>query len=261
MYLTKSLGAESADILNYTIEYYKHHQFDAGYTGNEASVSREKQKIDEKFQRKVWTWLTRQPGISVGKNAQGIAANLAGPILNYDDLPHEDIDGRQQGASTRSGPDVRLTIHASENQIWQAIAGHALDYDKVPRLDFVLLTVIASHGDRGILQPDLVRATGQDKRSVPSRTQRLSDRGYIRKSHVVADSKRTSLLVLSRFADLRQPSEAQEPTHPIRRPQEKMVDHFGHSKFLPQEQLIRKIIDALKEDNILIWDDLKKKLV
>ena len=201
--------------------------------------------------------------MSVGENAQRSAFNLTEfGADNNDKSPYESSDGRQQGetsSETKSGR--RLRIYASEDQIWQAIAGHARDHDKVPRMDFILLAVIASHREQGILQPDLVRATGQDKRSVPSRTQRLSDRGYIQKQPVVADSKRTSLLVLSRFAELEQPPEAQEQTHTAGRSQEKPVDHFGHSKFLPHERLIRKVIEALKEDNILIWDDLKKKLV
>jgi transcription factor C subunit 3 len=49
------------------------------------------------------------------------------------------------------------------------------------RMDFILLSIIAAHRGKGILQPELTRISGQDKRSTPLRTQRLHDKGYIEK--------------------------------------------------------------------------------
>lgn len=67
-------------------------------------------------------------------------------------------------------------------------------------MEWKLLIMIATMQEEGILQGDLVRATGQDKRSVPRRTDFLTYKGYIAKrTHMVRGSK-TSKLWLTRFA-------------------------------------------------------------
>ncbi|KAF1994359.1 hypothetical protein P154DRAFT_527154 [Amniculicola lignicola CBS 123094] len=86
-------------------------------------------------------------------------------------------------------------LYASQNRTWQAVAGHSVDLQRLPGMLFVLLSIIASRGANGILQPDLVRISGQDKRSVPQRTDRLAKMGYIEKNPVQAAKMRTSLLV------------------------------------------------------------------
>ena len=78
---------------------------------------------------------------------------------------------------TTSQPGIR--IYTSQNRMWFAITGHGPDESRVKSLDFICLSVIAASGPKGILQHNLVSITGQDKRSVPSRTDRLRDDGYI----------------------------------------------------------------------------------
>ena len=72
-------------------------------------------------------------------------------------------------------------------------------------LDFVCLCIIAACGPKGIPQHDLVRISGQDKRSLPSRTDRLCKGGYILKKTVdLIISKalvHTSILIHTRFAE------------------------------------------------------------
>ncbi len=92
-----------------------------------------------------------------------------------------------------------LRIYVSEARIWQAVAGHAPDSSRIPRLDFMLLSIIAAHREKGVLQPDLTRISGQDKRSTPLRTQRLHDRGYIEKRKVQLRGQSTSLCTLRKF--------------------------------------------------------------
>ena len=64
---------------------------------------------------------------------------------------------------------------------------------------FECLQVIAAHGPAGILQPDLRKITGQDKRSLPSRTDSLAKAGYITKEQVIAKGSNTAILKLRRF--------------------------------------------------------------
>ena len=86
---------------------------------------------------------------------------------------------------THSGFEIRL--YASTNRLWHTLAGHGPDLSKIKSLDFACLSIIAEHGPNGILQHDLVRISGQDKRSLPARTDRLCDDGYIEKKRVSVD--------------------------------------------------------------------------
>lgn len=87
-----------------------------------------------------------------------------------------------------------------EDRVWYAIAGHGIDYKRIPFLEFQALSVIAAQGTKGVLQPDVTKLTGQDKRSLPKRTDNLAKNGYIVKSSVIARGTKTSLLKLKKFA-------------------------------------------------------------
>lgn len=101
-------------------------------------------------------------------------------------------------------PSIRL--YASANRMWHALTGHGPDLNRVRALDFACLSLIASSGPQGIYQNNLVKKSGQDKRSLPTRTERLYEDGYIEKERVcvqLPDAKRlmhTSHLMLKRFA-------------------------------------------------------------
>jgi len=93
-------------------------------------------------------------------------------------------------------------LYASQGRIWQALTGHGIDLKKVPSMEFVLLSLIAAQGSDGIPQPDLIRVSGQDKRSVPHRTDELARKGYIVKIPVQSGKVRTSLCVHTKFSSL-----------------------------------------------------------
>ncbi|KAH9877975.1 hypothetical protein J1614_003192 [Plenodomus biglobosus] len=100
-------------------------------------------------------------------------------------------------------PETTVTaprLYASQGRIWQALTGHGIDLKKVPSMEFVLLSLITARGSQGIPQTDLIRASGQDKRSVPHRTDELARKGYIVKVPVQAGKVRTSLCVHHKFA-------------------------------------------------------------
>ncbi|KAL6702848.1 hypothetical protein ACN47E_000875 [Coniothyrium glycines] len=94
-------------------------------------------------------------------------------------------------------------LYASQNRTWQALTGHGIDLKKVPSMEFVLLSLIAARGAEGITQPELTQLSGQDKRSVPNRTNELARKGYITKEPVQANKIRTSLCVHSKFTPQR----------------------------------------------------------
>lgn len=125
---------------------------------------------------------------------------------------------------TKFNPGIRL--YASKNRMWHALTGHAPDFDKVKSLDFICLSIIAACGPTGILQHDLVRISGQDKRSLPARTDRLHEGGYVEKkrvSVVLFNPKRlvhTSKCTLKRFVN-ESPDQEQQTSDPESTPAEK----------------------------------------
>jgi len=90
-------------------------------------------------------------------------------------------------------------LYASQGRMWQALTGHGIDLKKVPSMEFVLLSLIAAHGAAGIRQPDLITLSGQDKRSVPHRTNELARKNYIAKYPVQVNKMRTSLCIHTMF--------------------------------------------------------------
>ena len=125
-----------------------------------------------------------------------------------------------------------IRLYTSRNCMWYAITGHGPDEARVKSFDFVCLSVIAASGPKGILQHNLISVTGQDKRSLPGRTDRLRDGGYIVKEPEttwVGDPRRrmhTSRCTLARYAkDKVVADEKTDATidmdHPIRRKKKK----------------------------------------
>ena len=133
-----------------------------------------------------------------------------------------------------------LKVYASQDRRWYAAAGHGPDLERIPALEFACLSIIAAHGSNGILQPDLVKISGQDKRSVPVRTQNLHNKGYIVKKAMLFAGNRTSKCTLKRFAN-----DAPLP----------------QSIFSAIETPLRQVFDVLKDAKLMTWDDLKKSVV
>ncbi|KAJ8123369.1 hypothetical protein ONZ43_g663 [Nemania bipapillata] len=96
---------------------------------------------------------------------------------------------------------TRPRLHVSEERQWRTIAGHGPDLKRVPLFEWRALVDIASVKEKGILQGDLVRLTGQDKRSLPTRTDALARKGYIIKQPIVLRGGKSSKLWLAQFSE------------------------------------------------------------
>jgi hypothetical protein len=149
-------------------------------------------------------------------------------------------------SSTTTAP----RLYASQNRIWQAVAGHSIDLKKLPSMEFVLLSIIASHGASGIAQPDLVKISGQDKRSVPHRTDELAKKGYIEKTQMSTQKIRTSLCVHKRFI---------KADHFLKGPGV-IEDVFRNENFMVSS-FPKLLYSVLKNVNIIAMRDLRRKLV
>jgi hypothetical protein len=149
-------------------------------------------------------------------------------------------------SSTTTAP----RLYASQNRIWQAVAGHSIDLKKLPSMEFVLLSIIASHGASGIAQPELVKISGQDKRSVPHRTDELAKKGYIEKTSMSTQKIRTSLCVHKRFI---------KADHFLKGPGV-IEDVFRNENFMVSS-FPNLLYSLLKSVNIIAMRDLRRKLV
>ncbi|KAF2216618.1 hypothetical protein CERZMDRAFT_81682 [Cercospora zeae-maydis SCOH1-5] len=145
--------------------------------------------VDEKLLSAVLEWLCRHPDAELRR---------VNPADDLDIAGRKSLNETATPAVTQKLADKR--IFTTEDRIWQAIAGHGPDFRRIPPLEFDILSIIAAHSSTGVLQPTITKMTGQDKRSVPKRTDNLQTKGYITKETVIGSTGKTSLLKLIRFS-------------------------------------------------------------
>ncbi|KAI3575443.1 hypothetical protein IWW34DRAFT_881959 [Fusarium oxysporum f. sp. albedinis] len=149
----------------------------------------------------IWSWLTARRDISVGADReynhltldQVLALPIAGGTPGQNAEPTEPLRGNPTEHH-------HVRVYASEDTMWESLTGHAVDYKRVPKSEWMLLLGIASTTTQGILQGDLGRLTDQDKRSVPKRTDSLLKKGYIVKRTTLVRGTKTSKMWLKLFA-------------------------------------------------------------
>lgn len=150
-------------------------------------------------------------------------------------------------------------IYANQDRTWHAITGHGVDHRRVPPMQFQLLCIISSAGEEGILQPDIVAASGQDKRSVPKRTDTLCEAGYIEKKRVIGHGTRTSLCTLKKF--LVSTSTSQKSQQRLSSREARTSKPVFWSGVLNVSQYMDTTLHILKEADVVPVTDLKDRLV
>lgn len=117
----------------------------------------------------------------------------------------------------------------------------------------------------GLIQPELTKITGQDKKSIAGRTTVLKDLGYIEKINVLAKSMNTSKLTLMKFAVQRDQKRAQATKDDEKQKGKAIAG--GTERWtgdtIHLESLVNAIILELKmaKNGVIQRGDLKKKLV
>lgn len=244
--------------------------------------------VDRKFLEKVWTWLTRNPEILVGadRKANGLSlsevesrnasTNLSQQGRSIDDASpvpldraHRDSPGGTSTAKKRNkasthvhsgNPLAELRLYTTVERRWQAIAGHSPDKVKIPSMDFACLSIIAAHREQGILQPDLVIISGQDKRSVPERTRRLHVGGYISKTGVLVRGFHTSKLILSRY--VQKSPQGNDAAGGLNGADDIVRNGDDSTEMeVDLDVLQRKLVDILRNAKIITRRELKDKMV
>ncbi|KAL9608894.1 MAG: hypothetical protein Q9167_006290 [Letrouitia subvulpina] len=286
-------GAGPSDFIHYVKSFYPQNtESDVPKVGDGIHPPPTTQNVDRKFLETVWIWLSKRQDVQVGENdwAKGLSLSEfeawdaiveqdRHSITAIDQSDNEGINqngGNQnntvsQVASTRdpgvnpsadfnasktdqSSNQTPLRIYASTERRWQALAGHRPDPSKIPKLDFACLSIIGARKEAGILQPELVRLSGQDKRSVPDRTRRLYERGYIDKIPVLVKQSHTSKLTLKRFAKkINDESGLNDSSIGTIQPESKDTAIDYHA-------FLRRIFDILKKVELITLIDFKEQL-
>jgi hypothetical protein len=217
-------------------------------------------RIDEAFQAQVWTWLTQTGEFQIGSDGMYSHLSLADSVAHNHGLQSSVGQDPQKTTSNR-GSKIPATnepvkVYTTEERMWFALTGHAPDKRRLSPLEFMCLSIIGARREEGILQPDLVRASAQDKRTVPRRTDKLHNEGYIVKTAVVALSTKTSHLVLKRLANAHPPKSSV------------YVDDLpntipSYSKIFRKQQqnIFWLMMRQLEHSQLIVWDQLKADLV
>ncbi|KGQ05803.1 hypothetical protein BBAD15_g8937 [Beauveria bassiana D1-5] len=154
--------------------------------------------------------------------------------------------------------------------MWESLAGHGVDHKRIPRSEWILLQGIASTKTKGILQGDLGRLVGQDKRSVPKRTSCLVEKGYITKRTTLVRGTKTSKLWLRFLAPSisDESNERSEAEMDITLSRQCLVESLEpvpwHTRWtgdsIDYKVLATTIMAICKEWNVMRLQDLKSKL-
>ena len=176
-------------------------------------------EAETSFARATWKWLVSRPEVLVGGGRQWNNLELD-QLLSLPEPPPPEATPADAGTSevqtSRANPktshkqdmksrkpealSTRPRISVTEETVWRRLTGHGVDYKRIPNLEWRCLLGIASTKREGILQGDLRRLVQQDKRSVPKRTDFLTDKGYIAKRSLFARGTKTSKLWLADLA-------------------------------------------------------------
>ncbi|OJD30582.1 tfiiic transcription initiation factor complex subunits tfc3 [Diplodia corticola] len=256
-------GASTSDFKDLIYKFYAEQDNDVRPGRGAAST----QHADRRLQEKVWIWLTAHPDICLnGGQSEQIPSLTDFEALESQDRPNPATEppkaGEENGeaASASAANDAALKLFVSEERMWMAMTGHGVDAKRIPRHEFIILSIIAAHGEKGVVQPEITRISGQDKRSVPKRTDNLAKHGYITKVHVLAKGTRTSLCTLKRYAKTqREKKAALPPIHARSTPDEIKAVIFQDGLLL-YDKFFDILMDILQDCKIVTIEDCKRKL-
>ena len=200
--------------------------------------------------------LQRQSNEAIIDHSDNHASGLQTTNTVTNNLKNSQISQPSTNNDAGSAEHPELRIYASQDRIWRALTGHDADWRRIPKMEFDLLSTIAASGPEGILQGTLAKVSGQDKRSVPHRTDRLYANGYITKKKVMTNGSHTSLCIHRRFVKSEEKGTGDNAvqdleTHAI------LADGV-----VSYGELFKSIFSQLAaHNNIMTLQDLRKSLV
>ncbi|KAB2576400.1 Transcription factor tau subunit sfc3 [Lasiodiplodia theobromae] len=256
-------GASTSDFKDLIRKFYAEQDSDVRPGGRSGRDAASTQHADRRLQEKVWIWLTAHPDICLNGDQSAQIPSLA----EFEALesqaksnPVTEPPAAGEDGAAASAEDATPKLFVSEERMWMAMTGHGVDPKRIPRHEFIILSIIAAHGEKGVVQPEITRISGQDKRSVPKRTDNLAKHGYITKVHVLAKGTRTSLCTLKRYAKTqRQKKAALPPIHARSTPDEIKAVIFQDGLLL-YDKFFDILMNILQDCKIVTIEDCKRKL-
>ncbi|KAK3308872.1 uncharacterized protein B0T15DRAFT_411718 [Chaetomium strumarium] len=239
-----------------------------------SSIEKSLSEAEMASARWAWDWLRSQSQILINGNKRWnrleLSEALALPEADSIDPALASASGEADGSEKSKGKrakqilTTRPRICASEDLVWQTLTRHNVDYKRVPALEWACLQGIAAARAEGILQSDLRRLVGQDKRSLPKRTDSLARKGYIAKRTVVVKKMKTSRLWLIDFA----PPLVEEETGGLDLSPETLSKDLEPVPWHPRwtgnnidmDALGRTAVGVLKAFNVMRYADLRQKM-
>lgn len=285
--LNSCSGASPHDVLHFIQKYYNGVRDATDRSPLEIASLRRRRKcpdspaIDAKFLESIWTWLIAHHGLHLGEKAS--SAGAAEPLQEKADNVQltETDDARPESQSILEAPressstdQVTTTseqtiapdfdaiasssglcgcLFASDDRMWHAITGHGVDYRRVKPLEFDILQLIAASGSAGLSQPDIIRLTRQDKRSLPKRTDELAAHGYIEKKPILLAGMHTSWCTLRKFVATSAASSSLPP-------EEEIAAIFTNSGIMT-EKFLDVAMRLIKEAGNITLNDFRYALV
>ena len=206
---------------------------------------------DHKFTAAVWGWIAQKPDIEIRPSPSSVPQTTNSKATTL----KERIDHSQVTPSSSCSDKSDLRLYATEEQVWRVITGHGVDHKLLPDREFECLSIIAASGPQGCLQPDVTKISGQDKRSVPKRTDNLCAKGYIVKENIISIGMRTTRLKLRKYARDVDQLHADAETNYAKEPS------IEDQKVVSSEEWYDKTIHMIQENGgAIVLDDLRAGL-
>lgn len=209
--------------------------------------------IDDHLVAKVWSWMTRNPDIRVERRSQanGSATDSAHALSSQ---------GQPTSNTISPLPNQDAVLVASENIMWHTLAGHGPDITRIKPMEFTLLSFIGAAGPEGIPQTELIHLSGQDKRSLPHRTDVLAERGYITKKSWRVKGCNTSLLTLKRFDGTIE--EVKDTFDPLTATPKEIYNYlFPDGRPCVLDRLVKVLVALLSTVNVMTARQLRARTV
>ncbi|KAK3680053.1 hypothetical protein LTR78_000430 [Recurvomyces mirabilis] len=118
-------------------------------------------------------------------------------------------------ATSKNGPARPNRIFATEKRMWLELTGHAVDKQRVPLFEFESLSVVGAFGAAGVQQGRVRDITGQQKQSLPARTDSLARKGLLLKTPICVFHTESSLLRLTRLVNATENDSFSDAKRPV----------------------------------------------
>ncbi len=261
-------GACSNDFKKYLTVFYSSPDREDEPVGNAllwTSSSPFPASVDRKLEERAWEWVTGHPNISLRPGPEKEYLTLsdielleAGQSLNSPSqnagetvvVQSGEVVAEPHERSTNHTSDKNTVprLYATEERMWLALTGHGVDHQKLQPLEFELLSIIAGRREQGILQTDLTKVSGQDKRSLPRRTDSLFEKGYIDKRRVIIKGLRTSICIFRRYASNADAGEGS-------------LELVKGDGTIPMDNLLEVVIRLVRDAKLISYEDLRRNMV